>query len=230
MNTISMMSLGLPVIHEPLTAAISCVLDGARIEAQRLPECPGISLYLLNPDYPQHTLTREQMLAVLREPAYWVFCWASGQALARWLLAEPHWVKGKRVLDFGCGSGVVAVAAALAGAAFVVACDIDPLARAAASANRQLNQVDYAVKGDWNDFDDGFDLVIAADVLYDRENLPLLQQFLQRAPEVLVADSRIKHFDVPPYRAIDRLVSSTWPDLDEFDEFRDVCIYHACRE
>lgn len=216
-------------VHTALTQSVAALLEGARIEAQPLPDCPQIQLYLLNPDYPQHALSREQMAAILREPAYWVFCWASGQALAQWLLRDPAWVRGKRVLDFGAGSGAVAVAAAMAGARRVVACDIDPLACAAARANRALNGVDYAVMGDWNEIDEPFDLVIAADVLYDRENLPLLQQFLARAPEVLVADSRIKDFDVPPYRQIGRLTSSTWPDLDEFDEFRDVRIYHARR-
>jgi len=214
-------------VHNALTASIAALLEGARIEAQPLPDCPQIRLYLLNPDYPQHGLTREQMVAILSEPAYWVFCWASGQALATYLLQQPEIVRGKRVLDFGTGSGVVAVAAAMAGAARVVACDIDPLARLAAEANRSLNAVDYVVAGDWNDIDEPFDLVIAADVLYDRENLPLLTQFLARAPAVLVADSRIKNFDMPPYRAIAQVQSSTWPDLDEFDEFRDVRIYYA---
>lgn len=218
-----------PVVHAELTASVAALLDGARIEAQVLPDCPGIQLYLLNPDYPQHALTRDQAAAILREPAYWVFCWASGQALARYLLQQPDIVRGKRVLDFGTGSGVVAVAAVMAGAARVVACDIDPLARRAADANRLLNAVDYVIAGDWNDIDEPFDLVIAADVLYDRENLPFLQQFLQRAPEVLVADSRIKNFDAPPYRAVAQVQSSTWPDLDEFDEFRDVRIYFARR-
>lgn len=217
------------VVHKELTASIASLLDGARIEAQSLPGCPQIRLYLLNPDYPQHALTREQMMAILGEPAYWVFCWASGQALAQHLLQQPHIVRGKRVLDFGTGSGVVAVAAAMAGAARVVACDIDPLAARAAEANRLLNAVDYTVAGDWNDIDEPFDLIIAADVLYDRENLPLLKEFLARAPEVLVADSRIRNFDMPPYRAIAQMQSSTWPDLDEFDEFRDVRIYHAQR-
>jgi predicted nicotinamide N-methyase len=218
-----------PSIHTELTASVAALLDGARIESQALPECPQIQLYLLNPDYPQHALTREQMAAIFCEPAYWVFCWASGQALAKYLLQQPDIVRGKRVLDFGTGSGVVAVAAAMAGAARVVACDIDPLACRAADANRLLNGVDYVVAGDWNQIDEPFDLVIAADVLYDRENLPLLTQFLARAPEVLVADSRIRNFDMPPYRAIAQVRSSTWPDLDEFDEFRDVRIYHARR-
>ncbi|MEE9282240.1 MAG: 50S ribosomal protein L11 methyltransferase, partial [Myxococcota bacterium] len=67
--------------------------------------------------------------------------WAGGQVLARWLLDHPAAVRGKRVLDFGCGSGVVAIAAALAGAASVVACDTDGAALEACRENAVLNGV-----------------------------------------------------------------------------------------
>ena len=72
---------------------------------------------------------------------FWAFCWASGQLLARYVLDHPELVRGRRVLDFGCGSGVVAIAAALAGAESAVACDCDPLALEAARANAALNGV-----------------------------------------------------------------------------------------
>ena len=60
--------------------------------ATELPDCRGLSLYLLNEDYPQHELTPEQTLSILRYPAYWAFCWASGVVLARYLLDNPEWV------------------------------------------------------------------------------------------------------------------------------------------
>ena len=74
---------------------------------------------------------------------------------------------------------------------------------------------------------DHIDLIIVADVLYDKANFPWLRRFLERASEVLVADSRVKDFDHPPYRQIARRDSCTLPDLDESAEFRDVRIYHA---
>lgn len=165
------------------------------------------------------------MMAVMAEPSYWAFCWASGQVLARFLLDNPAWVTGKRVLDFGSGSGVVAIAAAKAGAAKVLACDIDPVALKATEINTQHNQVPVTLFEDFYAIDETIDLIIVADVLYDRENLPWLGRFLERADQVLVADSRVKDFDYPNYRLIDRQQGTTVPDLDEFDEFRDVRIY-----
>src|SRR6266581_1789142 len=74
-------------------------------------------------------------LATEVTPPYWAFAWAGGQALARFLLDHPERVAGRAVLDFGAGSGLVAIAAAKAGAASVTAADIDPFAAAAIAAN-----------------------------------------------------------------------------------------------
>ncbi len=210
-------------LQEHLQGIIPC----ARLEETRLPECPAIRLLLLNADYPQHSLEPQAVQRVMDNPLYWVFCWASGQVLAQFLLRNPHWVAGKRVLDFGCGSGVVAVAAALAGAAEVVACDIDPLARAAAGVNARLNGVTVQIVADFAAIEGQIDLIIVADVLYDRANFPWLQRFTRRAGRVLIADSRVKDFHHPPYRQIERRSGSTVPDLDESAEFRDVRIYLA---
>ena len=81
------------------------------------------------------------MLAIIDRPAYWAFCWASGQVTARFLLDNPSICKNKTVIDFGSGSGVLSVAAALTGAASVIACDSDADARAAILENAKLNQV-----------------------------------------------------------------------------------------
>ena len=167
------------------------------------------------------------MHAVMRYPAYWAFCWASGQVLARYLLEQPAWVRGKRVLDFGCGSGVIAIAAAKAGARKVLACDIDPDAVLATRANALHKQVDIQLYSDFHQITEPVDIIIVADVLYDRDNLPWLGRFLQRADEVLVADCRVKNFCYPPYTLIAQQQGTTVPDLDEFDEFRDVRIYYA---
>lgn len=215
------------MLEPNLTKKIAELLPQGRIEAQILPQCPEIQLYLLNADYPQHTLTPEQALRIMQEPMYWVFCWASGQAMARRLLDNPDWVAGKRVLDFGTGSGVAAIAAAKAGAKQVWASDIDPWSVAATKANCCLNRVDVEVIGDWQACAAELDLILVADVLYDRENLPLLELFLQRAPEVIVADSRVKNFTFPPYLKLDSMESYTLPDLAEFDEFRYVNFYYA---
>ncbi|NBQ88308.1 MAG: 50S ribosomal protein L11 methyltransferase [Betaproteobacteria bacterium] len=60
----------------------------------------------------------------------------------RWIAAHPP--RGQRVLDYGCGSGILAIAAALFGAAQVDAVDIDAVAVDAAQANAQANRVHIA--------------------------------------------------------------------------------------
>lgn len=215
------------MVDENLSKAIQQLLPEARIEEMPLPSYPALRLFLLNEDYPRGSLSGEIVTRLMDNPLYWVFCWASGQVLANFLRDDPSWVRGKRVLDFGCGSGVVAIAAALGGASEVIACDNDPLALAATRRNAKLNGVDLTLVADFFEVEDEVDLIIVADVLYDRENLVWLQRFTDRARQVLIADSRIKDFDHPPYVQIKRCEASTLPDLDESAEFRDVRIYWA---
>src|SRR5215469_11050870 len=75
------------------------------------------------------------------DPPFWAAAWAGGQALARYLLDNPKTVQGRRVIDVASGSGLVAIAAAKAGAAAVTAYDIDPIAATAMSANAAANHV-----------------------------------------------------------------------------------------
>lgn len=214
-------------VQTQLARLLQTALPQARAELTVLPDAPQIALYLLNEDFSRSPLSPEAIQAVWDRPAYWAFCWASGQVLATILLQQPAWVAGKTVLDFGSGSGVVAIAAAIAGAARVIACDIDPDAQLAIRSNARHNHVDVEILPDFYQLSEPVDLIIAADVLYDRENLPWLDIFLQHAPEVLIADSRIKNFDFPPYQLIARREGTTVPDLDESDEFRRVNIFHA---
>jgi predicted nicotinamide N-methyase len=171
----------------------------------------------------------EETRRILHEPPYWSFCWASGLALARYLAANPGWVAGKRVLDFGAGSGVAGIAAVKAGALEVVACDLDPLALAACRANAELNGVTLGYSADFFAEADRFDLILVADVLYDRANLPLLDEFLTRGREALVADSRVRDFQHPEYQRLGILDALTLPDLAEPWEFRKVSLYHSQR-
>lgn len=213
-----------------LNNRLQAILPGAQLEVMSLPEAPEIRLLLLEQGYPQGDLGPAQMQRVMDNPLYWIFCWASGQVLARYILDNPAWVKGKRVVDFGCGSGVVAVAAALAGAREVIACDVDTLALEATRFNARLNNVSLTLSDNYFDIAGTIDRVIVADVLYDRENFIWLQRFLDRAPRVLIADSRVKDFNHPPYRLVEQRESYTMPDLDESAEFREVRIYRADRD
>ena len=107
------------------------------------------------------------------DPPYWAFCWPGGQATARYLLDNPGLVRGKRVIDFAAGSGVSSMAAARAGAASVIANDIDALSLVAARLNGEANGVSFNVSAeDWLTGPDGApdtDVVIAGDVCYERE-------------------------------------------------------------
>lgn len=214
-------------LAQQLQQQLQRTLPSATLSAQALPNLEDLSLYLLNPDYPRTPMSSEQMQAIWQEPAYWIFCWASGLAMAHWLRANPDYVRGKKVLDFGAGSGVVAIAAKQAGAAEVVACDIDPLALLSCQANAELNGVELSYSDDFYQLNEKFDVLLAADVLYDISNRHFLDAFLQRAPQVLVADSRVKNFAHPLYQKLGELNASTWPDLDEFDEFRVVRLYQS---
>ena len=103
-----------------------------------------------------------------RPPPFWAFAWPGGQALARYVLDHPGLVAGRRVLDLGSGSGLVAIAAAMAGAATVVASEIDTLAAGAIRLNARANRVPVPViAGDVLDGDsDGAEVVLAGDVWY----------------------------------------------------------------
>ena len=211
-----------------LEGALGGLLGGARLRIETLPGT-DVRLWLIDPANMDRAFSPEETRRILEDPPYWSFCWASGLVLARWLAEHPDWVRGKRVLDFGAGSGVAAIAAAKAGAAEVVACDLDPLALQACRANAALNEVVLGYSEDFFAEADRFDLIIVADVLYDRANLPLLDQFLSRGHEVLVADSRVRDFQHPLYQRLAILDACTWPDLAEPAEFRRVSLYHARR-
>ena len=120
------------------------------------------------------------------DPPFWAFAWAGGQALARYLLDHPAAVAGRRVIDIASGSGLVAIAAALAGAAAVTAYDIDPLAVAAITVNAAANGVTVpAVCADVLTEDDlpapGTDLVLVADAFYERDLARQVLRFAERS-------------------------------------------------
>src|SRR5713101_6505039 len=119
------------------------------------------------------------------DPPFWAFAWAGGQALARYLLDHPEAVRGRHAIDVASGSGLVAIAAAKAGAAAVTAYDIDPLAAAAIEVNADANGVTVlAVCADILDEngppDPGPDLVLVADAFYERDLAGKVMRFLER--------------------------------------------------
>lgn len=148
-------------------------------------------------------------------PPFWAAAWPGGQALARFVLDHPEVVAGRAVLDLGSGSGLVAIAACLAGARSVLASDVDPFSRAAVGVNAGLNGVDrVSVTGDVLDRDPaGVDVVLAGDVCYDREMtervLPFLERTRARGREVFVGDPG------RPYLPRERLTAVAAYDIPE---------------
>jgi len=201
---------------EHLLQALHEVIPQCELQVQQLPETP-ILLWLIPPVFPTDR-------RIWNDTPYWIFCWASGLAMAQWLLAEPQHVKDKVVLDFGAGSGVVAIAAKMAGAKRVICCDIDQVSLAACRENAKLNDVELEYLDDLYKAEQ-VDVLLAADVLYDQSNRFFLDEFLKFTSTVWVADSRVKNFSHSRYCKTEERSATTWPDLDEAKEFRNVSFY-----
>jgi predicted nicotinamide N-methyase len=134
------------------------------------PLLPEIRLHLATEVTPLWQATEAVLAESNLPPPYWAFAWVGGQAVARHLLDHPQWVAGRRVLDFASGSGVVAIAAALGGAASVTAVEIDAFAAAAIALNAELNGAAIHVLAEdlvGRPLPD-IDLVLAGDVCYER--------------------------------------------------------------
>lgn len=200
-------------------------LSKSRLRYTAPPYCTAIELALFDPEVLEGPIPHEEAQAIVAEPAYWSFCWASGQVLAAFILENPERVKGKVVADIGCGSGVVAIAASMAGAREVWACDIDDDALHAAQVNAQHNNVTLKYTKQLCDIPSKLDVISAADVLYDRDNHHLLDQWCSAADTVLLADSRMKQIPSEQFTCLDTFEARTWPDLNEFEEFNKVRIY-----
>lgn len=133
---------------------------------------------------------------------FWASAWVGGQALARYVLDHPDTVAGRDVLDLASGSGLVAIAAALAGARAVTANDVDPYAIAAIGVNAEVNGVAVTtLLGDILDGDGGgAEVVLAGDALYHESIaervVPFLARAANRGARVLVGDPGRGHLPV----------------------------------
>lgn len=163
------------------------------------PLVPEVRLHLAHEALPLWEKTEEELGAIGLPPPYWAFAWAGGQALARYVLDHPAEVAGTKVLDFAAGSGLVAIAAIKAGAASVVASEIDAVARAAIELNATENKVEIEATGaDLIGHDEGWDVVLAGDVFYEKpladRLTPWLTALAGRGTTVLVGDPGRTYF------------------------------------
>ncbi|WP_051375814.1 methyltransferase [Aliihoeflea sp. 2WW] len=157
------------------------------------PHVPEIRLHLADEAHELWHRTEAELEAIGLEPPFWAFAWAGGQGLARYVLDHPETVAAKRVVDFATGSGLVAIAAMKAGAASVLASDIDPFCAAAVALNATANGVTVETTDrDLVGETPGCDVLLAGDVFYDRafaERLvPWLRELAAAGITVLVGD------------------------------------------
>lgn len=167
------------------------ILDNTGI--MRPPHVPELRLHLATEAHELWLKTEEELEAIGLPPPFWAFAWAGGQGLARYVLDHPDSVSGRRVLDFASGSGLVAIAAAKAGASAVLAADIDPWTETAIRLNAALNEVDIAFTGlDLVGKPVEADVLLAGDVFYDRAFADLLvpwfRELTEKGVSVLVGD------------------------------------------
>jgi len=158
-------------------------------------------------------------------PPMWAWPWAGGQALARYVLDHPDLVAGRRVLDVGTGGGIVAIAAALAGAAEVIAVDIEPYAIEACRLNADANGVGDRVstwEADPVAHDDGWDVVLAGDVWYEADLAahlgPWLRALAARGAVVLTGDLGRAHLPADGLQTLADYVVPTLVDLEDVPE------------
>lgn len=183
------------------------------------PHVPEIVLHLADEAHDLWHRTEEELEAIGLPPPFWAFAWAGGQGLARFVLDNPETVRGRSVLDFATGSGLVAIAAAKTDAAPVNAADIDPFSASAVALNAKANAVELAfLAEDIIGRDDGWDVVLAGDVFYDRalaeRILPWFADLAARGAQVLVGDpgrsylpktrlEKMAVYEVPVTRALE---------------------------
>ena len=132
------------------------------------PHVPEIRLHLADEAHDLWLKTEDELEEIGLPPPFWAFAWAGGQGLARYVLDHPEMVAGKRVVDFASGSGLVAIAAVKAGAASVLAADIDPWTETAVKLNSRLNNFELPFTGsDLIGTEIEADVLLAGDVFYD---------------------------------------------------------------
>lgn len=158
-----------------------------------VPHAPEIAIHVAEEATELWQKTEDELATIGLPPPFWAFAWAGGQALARYLLDEPAIARGRRVLDFASGSGLVAIAAARCGAAGVEACDIDAFAAEAMALNAAANGVPLIIRlEDLVGRDEGWDLVCAGDVCYERAMadsvIAWLATLAARGAQVLIGD------------------------------------------
>jgi predicted nicotinamide N-methyase len=196
------------------------------------PLVPEIRLHLASQITPIWQATEESLARGAVPPPFWAFAWAGGQALARYILDHPAEIAGRFVLDFGAGSGLVSIAAAKAGAAGVLAAEIDHFAAAAIAINATLNDVAVTITtADVIDTaDPRWEVVVAGDVCYEQPMAARVAAWLKalarRGCVVLLGDPGRAYLPANRLRERARYLVSTSRELED-REVRDGVVWQV---
>ena len=196
----------------------------------RHPLVPEIRLYLASAITPIWTASEDSLATSGVEPPFWAFAWPGGAATARFILDHPAGVRGRAVLDLAAGSGIAAIAAAMAGAASITATDIDPTARTAIALNAKANGVEIAIaSGDPLAREPPSDgLILAGDVCYARAMAERVVAWLHAArragADVWLADPGRAYLPTTGLSEMARIEVPTSLELED-REMRETVLY-----
>jgi predicted nicotinamide N-methyase len=214
----------LPMLRRPLFVS-SMTLDFDQFvrentELRSTELIPEVKLHLVGELLPLWHATDAAGVTPTGEPPFWAFAWIGGQAMTRFILDHPDEVRGLRVFDFATGSGLSGIAAALAGAAYVKASDIDVLACCATRLNAAANSVDVQVVQEdviGSPMDD-FDVILAGDICYEAKTAKRvhvwLEQLWRSGKRVILGDPGRAYF---PYEAMECLARYSVPTTTEVE-------------
>jgi predicted nicotinamide N-methyase len=195
------------------------------------PLCPEIKLRFLREDAPIKAKApvwrgKPHLFDWEGPRPYWAFAWGGGQALARFILDHPAYIRGRRVVDFGAGSGIAGIAATLSGAALVIATDVDPIAIRAVQTNAALNHVfigimceDISKKRRQN-----WDVLLAGDVFSTGGNPDWLLPWARRNRLILIGEPPFRGFPKEHLRLLENYSVRTFPDF-EHPDVKEACVY-----
>jgi predicted nicotinamide N-methyase len=163
------------------------------------PLCPELGLHLARDLETIWQALEQSKLPHPASPPYWAVAWPAGLAMARFILDRPEVCRDRSVLDLGSGSGICAIAARLAGARDVAACDWDAVARCVITENARLNRQRIRVLEDLDEAStEDWDVILAADVWYERFSSASINTWLRTRAEsdanVILADTRRAYF------------------------------------
>jgi len=187
------------------------------------PLLPDLTLQLATEITPIWQATEIVLEEIGVEPPFWAFAWAGGQAVARYIADHPEIVAGKDVVDFGAGSGLIAIAAAQAGAARVRAIDIDPVGAAAIGMNAAANGASIEiVTENVIGRDLGADLILVGDMCYERELAETMIIWLRgcvgRGVRVLIGDPGRTYRPAAGLQELARYIVPTSLELEDRTE------------